>query len=327
MIDLSVVIPNRNSPFTTKTIEDVLKNAGCSVEVIVNVDEEWPIPLVVDEHVHYLHPSSPIGLRQGINNCVAMAKGKYIMKTDDHCAFGPDFGRILIENHQENWVQIPRRYALDAENWKIEERTDDKYPIDYMYLDFPRKGKEHDDGMHGVPWTARRDERISDYTMQGYNVVDFKGPEVELTPAGSKEVKLTNMSKYDIDDTPSMQGSCYFMTRKYFTDFLEGLHEAGYGQFAQEAQEIGFKTWLGGGAVKVNKKTWYAHLHKGNRYGRMYKFPGGTPEASNWSAEHWLNDREPNMAHTFEWFIDEKFPGMPSWPADWKQQIKEMGWI
>lgn len=292
MIELSVVIPNRNSPFTTQTIEDILKNAGCEVEVIVNVDENWPLPLVEDSRVHYIHPSSPIGLRRAINACVAMAKGKYIMKIDDHCAVGPDFGRILIDSHaQNNWVQIPRRYALDAENWKIESRSDNKYPIDYMYIDFPRKGKAHDDGMHGVPWKS---------TIEQVSI--------------------------EIDDTPSMQGSCYFMTKDYFENVLHGLHEEGYGQFAQEAQEIGFKTWLGGGAVKVNKKTWYAHLHKGGRYGRFYKFPGGTVEASNWSAEHWLNNREPNMVHTFDWFINEKFPGMPSWPENWEQQIKEMGW-
>src|SRR3990167_8839926 len=188
MIELSVVIPNRNSPFTTKTIEDVLKNAGCEVEVIVNVDEEWPEPLVEDERVHYIHPPTPIGLRAGINACVALAKGKYILKCDDHVAFGPGFGKILIENHlEENWVQIPRRYALDAENWKIEDRTDGKYPVDYMYLDFPRKGKDHDDGMHGVPW------------------------------------KRPDRDQFEIDDTPSMQGSCYFMTKNHFGNFLHGM--------------------------------------------------------------------------------------------------------
>lgn len=293
-IDLSVVIPNRNSPYTTQTIQDVLKNAGCEVEVIVNVDENWPLPLVEDERVHYIHPPVPIGLRKGINACVKMAKGKYIMKTDDHCAFGENFGKILIENHKENnWVQIPRRYALDPEKWIPEIREDNKYPIDYMYLDFPLKGKDHDDGMHGVPWREPREER----------------------------------AHVEIDDTPSMQGSCYFMTKDHFEHFLGMLSEEGYGQFSQEAQEIGFKTWLGGGAVKVNKKTWYAHLHKGSKHGRFYKFPGGTVEASNWSASHWLNDEEPNMIHKFEWFINEKFPNMPSWPQDWQQQIKEMKWL
>jgi len=296
MIELSVIIPNRNSQFTTQTINDCLKNAGCEVEVVVNVDERWPEPLVNDARVHYIHPPKPIGLRQGINSCVKIAKGKYIMKIDDHCAVGENYGRILIDNHKENnWVQIPRRYSLDAENWCINK---DRPYRDYMYIDFPRKGKEHDDGMHGVEWYERQRERTD--------------------------------PQYDIDDTPSMQGSCYFMTKDHFENFLGGLSEVGYGQFSQESQEIGFKTWLGGGAMKVNKKTWYAHLHKGKTYGRMYNIGGFneyTKQASEWSAEHWLNDREPNMIHKFEWFIDEKFPHMPKWDQDWKLQIKEMGWV
>jgi len=293
---LSVVIPNRNSPFLTKTIEDLLAKAEGEVEVIVNVDEQRPETLVEDHRVTYLFNDSPIGLRAGINACVAKAKGDFIMKIDDHCLVGQGYDRILIENHQPNWVQIPRRYALDAENWQIEDRSDDKYPIDYMYIDFPRKGKAHDDGMHGVPWKERREEH----------------------------------KDLEIDDTPSMQGSCYFMSTVHFIYFLKGLNETGYGQFSQESQEIGFKTWLGGGEVKVNKKTYYAHLHKGNRYGKMYNIPNWnqyTKEASEWSASHWLNDEEPNMVHKFEWFIDEKFPGMPSWPANWKEEIERMGWI
>ncbi len=290
---LSVLIPNRNSPFLTKTIQDVLTKATGEVEVIVNVDENWPDKLINDKRITYIHPNSPVGLREGINNCAKLAKGEYIMKSDDHCMFAPGFDQTLIDNHQMDWIQVPRRYALDADNWKIEERIDNKYPVDYMYQDFPRKGKENDDGTHGVEWRERREQR----------------------------------KNIEIDETPSMQGSCYFMTKGYFSDFLGGLHKEGYGQFAQESQEIGFKTWLGGNKLMVNKKTWYAHLHKGSRYGRFYKMPGGNVEADSWSAEHWLNNREPGMVHTFAWFINEKFPNMPGWPADWEQQIKEMEWL
>lgn len=291
---LSVVIPNYNSPYASRTIEDILAKAKGDIEVVVNVEEKWPLPLSTDERVHYIHGDSPIGMRNGINVATAMSKGEYILKCDDHVLFGEGFDQILKESHEEdNWVQVPRRYAFDVENWKIEQREDDKYPIDYMYLDFPRKGKDHDDGMHGVPWKQRREER--------------------------KDIL--------VDDTPSMQGSCYFMTRNHFINTLGYLKDEGYGQFAQEAQEIGFKTLLGGGRLMVNKKTWYAHLHKGSKHGRFYKFPGGTVEASNWSAEHWLNDREPGMVHKFEWLINEKFKGMPSWPENWEEEIRSMGWI
>lgn len=294
---LSVLIPNRNSPFLNNTIQDVLKHAGCEVEVIVNVDEKWPERLLNDARITYIHPSRPIGLREGANNCAKLAKGKYILKCDDHVAFGDNFGQILINAHlRDDWVQIPRRYALDPINWTIGNKGDNKYPVDYMYLDFPRKGKAHDDGMHGVEWRERRDQRI-------------------------------NKPEYDLDDTPSMQGSCYFMTRNHFVNRLGYLDQTHYGHFAQESQEINFKTWLGGGAVRVNKKTWYAHLHKGKTYGRMYKLDDSDHiRGANWSAEHWLNDREPGMIKKFAWLIDNKFPDMPTWPQNWKEQIKEMGW-
>lgn len=291
MIDLSVIIPNRNSQFLTKTIRDILEKAVTNIEVVINVDENWPDEVVDDPRVHYIHPPSPRGMRYGINTTIKLSQGKYIMKVDDHCMFGEGFDKILIDAHQENWVQIPRRYALDAEKWQREERTDNKYPIDQMYLDFPLKGKEHDWGIHGVPWKRDRKE--------------------------------------EIDDTPSLQGSCYFMARDYFQNFLGELSEVGYGQFSQEAQEIGFKTWLGGGRMVVNKKTWYAHLHKGNRYGRMYKMPGGTVEASNWSAYYWMENKWKNRVHDMSWLINEKFPNMPSWPDNWQEvwdkQVKE-GW-
>ena len=297
MIDLSVIIPNRNNgkgaDFCNKTINDILVKAETNIEVIVHVDEAWPMPLSTDPRVHYIHPPVTGGLRNAVNRGVAMAVGKYIMKIDDHCLVGQGFDKILIDNHeQDNWVQIPRRYALDAENWKIGNEGDSKYPVDYMYVDFPRKGKDHDDGMHGVPYKRPdRDEIL-------------------------------------IDDTPTMQGSCYFMTKNHFDNTLHGLDATNYGQFAQESQEIGFKTFLSGGAMKVNKKTFYAHLHKGRTYGRMYNLDDADHKrGANWSAEHWLNDKETNMIHKFEWLIDEKFPNMPSWPSDWKQQIKEMGWI
>lgn len=283
---VSVIIPNRNSPFVTKTIEDVLAKAEGEIEVIVNIDENWPDILVEDKRVTYIHPGNTRGMRWGINSCAALAKGKYLMKTDDHCAFGQGFDRILTQNHlEDNWVQIPRRFSLDAENWKINESRPYR---DYMYLCYPQKGKKHDDGMHGVEWWERQRERAD--------------------------------PKYDVDDTPSLQGSCWFLSKNYFDNFYHGMSEEGYGQFAQEAQEISMKSWLGGGAVKINKKTWYAHLHKGKTYGRMYKFDDRANVAGiNWSAQHWMNNKEPGMIHDIAWFVEEKFPGMPTWPPNWKE--------
>lgn len=288
-VDLSVIIPNRNSPYTTKTILDIFEKAETNIEVVVNVDENWPDPLVEDKRVTYIHPAESRGMRWGINAAVALSHGKYIMKTDDHCMFAPGFDKVLIENHlKDNWVQIPRRYSLDADKWEINKTRPYR---DYLYLSFPIEAGMSNSGLRGVEWWDRQRTRVD--------------------------------KKYDIDDTPSMQGSCYFMTKAHFDTILEGLSDVGYGTFAQESQEIGNKTWLSGGALKVNKKTWYAHLHKGKQHGRMYhvsrQWSKEMIDGTNWSADFWMNNRWEKRTRDFSWLIDEMFPDMPTWPKNWKE--------
>jgi hypothetical protein len=284
---LSCIIPNRNSPFTAATISDLLAKAHGDIEVICHVDEKFPEPRVTDSRVTYLtHEGPPVGMRQGINRAASAATGEFIMKCDDHVLFAPGFDVALIRAHREdNWVQIPRRYSLDAEKWAI---NPDRPYRDYSYLCYPQKGKAHDDGMHGVEWYERQRQRAHGH---------------------------------DVDDTASLQGSCWFCTKNHFDNFLGGLSEIGYGQFAQEAQEVGNKTWLGGGALKTNKLTWYAHLHKGKTYGRMYRFDdAGSKRGINWSAWYWMTNQWAGRVHDIAWLVDEKFPNMPTWPTDWKER-------
>lgn len=290
MTKLSALIPNRNSPYLTATIRDLLTKAAGDIEVVVNVDGDRPAELVADKRVTYLFNDHTIGMRAGINRALAAASGEFVMKCDDHCMFAPGFDTALIGAHQaDNWVQIPRRYSLDAEHWAINRGRPHR---DYLYLCYPAKGKHHDDGMHGVEWWERQNERA-------------------------------HRHEYDIDDTPSLQGSCYFMTRHHFAETLGGMQPLGYGQFAQEAQEIGNKTWLGGGRVVVNKLTWYAHWHKGHA-GRGYRFNDReNVKGINWSAWYWMTNQWATRCHDIAWLVDEKFPAMPTWPVDWKSKWYE----
>jgi glycosyltransferase involved in cell wall biosynthesis len=270
-----------------RTVQDVLEKAVLETEVIITIDEKWPEKLITDKRVTYIHPATPHGMRSGINNGLVLAKGKYIMKVDDHCMFAQGFDKELSDSCAENWLMIPRRYSLDAEKW---ERNLTRPTRDYHYLCFPKQGKEHDWGMHGVEWHEMDKARTD--------------------------------PKYDIDDTMSWQGSCWFANRAYFAKQVGLLDDRidTYSTFAQEPQEIGLKYWLGGGAIKVNKKTWYAHLHKGKQYGRMYKEDYHTVASHNWSAKHWMSNDEPNMIHPISWLV-EKFWPVPTWPEDRKEWV------
>jgi glycosyltransferase involved in cell wall biosynthesis len=289
MSKLSVIIPSRGDAtkqelFLGKTVDDIFNKAVGDVEVIVVLDGYWPNPPLQDhDGLVVIHRGNPMGMRPAINAAVSIAKGEYLLKCDAHCMFAPGFDQVLKSDCDDNWVVIPGRYSLDPENWAID--NNGKSRRDYHYLDFPWPDKPHDAGMHGVEWPQRSRER-----------------------AGNPE--------YDIDDNMSFQGSCWFMHKSWFTDFLGGLHSEGYGTFSQEPQEIGNKTWLGGGAVKVNKRTWYAHLHKGSRYGRMYSMGQQEIIAGHlWSSRHWMNNDEPGMIHPMSWLVELFWP-LPGWPED-----------
>lgn len=289
---LSVIIPARNEIFLNKTIQDLLEKSRGEIEVIAvldgywpqeNIREFWSTPAIIeDPRVIYLHKGKAMGMRQAINSAASIAKGKYLMKVDAHCMFAEGYDEVLTKDCDENWVVIPSRYSLDPEHWAIEDNG--KPRRDYHYLCYPDPNKEHDHGMHGVEWWSRGKERLD--------------------------------PKYDIDETMSFQGSCWLMHKRWFTDFLKGMNEEGYGSFSQEPQETGNKTWLGGGKVMTNKKTWYAHLHKGSRYGRMYSISqSGIIEGHLYSAKFWMNNEWKDRIHDIDWLIERFWP-VPTWPED-----------
>lgn len=150
---VSVVIPSRNEPYLQRTCQDLIEKASGPVEVIVILDGYWINPEEVVEGVVYIQNESPKGMRAGINDGVAIAAGEYILKSDAHCMFGHGWDEILKADCEDNWVVVPRRYALRPENWSID-GDNPKYPIDYMYL-----SKE----LHGMPWTDKnRDISLED---------------------------------------------------------------------------------------------------------------------------------------------------------------------
>lgn len=147
---LTAIIPARNEVYLQNTIDSLLENANGEIEVIVILDGYWSDPpLKDDKRVVIIHNSQPRGMRAGINDAVAIAKSDYILKSDAHCMFAKGFDEVLLRDCKENQVMVPRRLPLDPIKWEIEERKDNKYPIDYMYLD---------ETLHGREWREKRDD-------------------------------------------------------------------------------------------------------------------------------------------------------------------------
>lgn len=288
---LSVIIPSKSERFLRQTVEDALKHASQEIEVICALDGAWPVEELPDDpRIRILHFGAARGMRACINAAVGVSRGEYLMKSDAHIKFSEGFDEVLKANCADDWVVIPRRKRLDAENWDIQDVH--KPDVDYEYLSYPLWKEDAEPGLHGTIWTQRIRER-------------FGKPE------------------YEIDDNPSFQGSCYFLTRKHW-DRIGGMPEEGYYGFQGEPQQIGMKTWLSGGRVVINKLAHVAHLHKGSKYGRMYSVNRDEIKAGNtFSTRFWMGDKWSEAKYTMEWFINDKFPDMPYWPSDWREKWNE----
>jgi glycosyltransferase involved in cell wall biosynthesis len=289
MSKVSVIIPARNEPFLSNTVDDLFKNATGDIEVIVVLDAYWPSPnLNTHENLIMVHRGSVCGMRENINTGAQIASGDYLMKLDAHCMVGPGFDEILAADCEKNWLAVPSRFSLDAEKW---ERT--QGPVDYLYLTFPYTVDDlYGFGFHGRKWKGAH---------------GLTGNYWQLEHA--REDIL-------IDDILSFQGSCWFMHKEHF-NAIDGLDAANY-NFHQESAELGFKTWLSGGRCVRNKKTWYAHLHKGKKHGRGFRLSKRQMiESEVFSTDFWMNNRWPKQTRKLKWLI-EKFWPLEGWPDDWQ---------
>ena len=294
---VSIVIPSRSDQYLQRTVDDLLEHAEGDVEVIVVYDGRWADPILRDDprvlQVHHGSVHDNYGMRASINLGARLASGEYLMIIDEQCGVDQGFDVKLAADCEDDWVVIPRRQRMDAENWALVD--DGRPPIDYMYLEYPYvKPLDKTQGLHGAEWKQRHYDRLD----------------------------------VMIDDTPTMQGSCYFMKKTYWDQlFPNGLDDVNYGGFTQEAQEVSMTCWLSGGRVVVNKKTWYAHWHKGKGgkgYGfsraQYHKHCEGMERGRLYCIEHWLNIT--GMKYDFNWFVTEKFPDMPGWSADWRERVE-----
>jgi len=288
MSKLSVIIPARNEEYLARTVSTVLTQAAGDVECYVVLDGYWPNPPLQDDpRLHILHSGTAHGMRAAINSAAVLTRGSYLMKLDAHCLLGEGYDEILKTDCDDNWLVVPRRKRLDAERWEV--AATDKPDVDYYYLGCPLKDpklyppSEPTWYWRGCVWTARSAERAAIL----------------------------------LDDQMTFQGSAWFCSSAHFRN-MGGLQEIGYGPIVQEAQELGNKTWLGGGRVAINKRDWYAHWHRPTTERRPYYLNRTEAmESARYSADYWMNNRWPGRTHDMAWLIDKFWP-VPGWPEDWQ---------
>lgn len=226
-IKLSIVIPSYKDKYNKNTVKDILKNSalGDKLEVIVVQDGYYmPADWIVDDpRVRYVHLGANRGMRGAINAGVAVARGEYFMRLDEHCCFAKGFDKELTDTCKENEVMTAKRFFLDPEKWQVM----DKEPVEHEKLVI-QNVSEGVRKFSGVRWRERDKEK--------------------------KDVMIS--------ETLAMQGSMWIANREFFLKTVGELQTEGYGPLIQDSVEVTMKYWRAGGRLMLNKNTWYAHKHR-----------------------------------------------------------------
>ena len=296
MRDLSVLIPARNELFLNNTIQDVVARSEADTEVIVVLDGAWPVEPVPDnDRVILVHLSESIGQRAACNLAARISQAPYVMKLDAHCSVGPGFDRILLEDMQPGWTMVPKMYNLHAFDWVCQACGERRY----QSPSGPCK-KCGGDTVRDVVWKAK--------------------PNPETTAMRfDRDLKFQYWSGYkhrqhgDLVDTMSILGACFLMERDRWFDL--DICDENHGGWGQQGTEVACKTWLSGGRLVVNKRTWFAHMFRtqGGDFGFPYPLSGkDVRKAREYSKALWLGNNWDKAIYDLPWLIS-RFAPVPEW--------------
>jgi hypothetical protein len=307
-MDLSILIPARNEMFLSRTIEDILSNMEGDTEVIAVCDGNWPDPPIHDHpRVTLIYHPQSIGQRAATNEAARLSRAEFVMKCDGHCSFDKGFDTKLMADCEKDWTVIPRMYNLHVFDWKC-----GKCGATWYQGPTPTKCEKCDN--------RTEFERVMVWKPRENRKSDFMRFDRDLKFQYWGELGHRPESQGDIADTLSLIGACWMMHRQRYW-YLDGMDED-HGSWGQMGTEIACKSWLSGGRLVVNKKTWFAHMFRtqGGDFGFPYPNPGVT-KARHHSRELWLQDKWPKAIHPLSWLI-EKFAPVPDW--DMRPKTKEI---
>ena len=297
MTELSILIPARNEEFLKRTIEDIFEHSEADTEVIAILDGYLPNPPLTDNPkltVIY-HPES-VGQRAGTNDACKLAKGKYIMKVDAHCAFDQGFDRKMLDAFKEtgdNVTMLPLMRNLHAFDW-ICKNGHRRYQSPSGVCETCKLPTVKD-----VVWIAKNSPKSVSYRFDKNMHFQYWG-------------EWARKQTGEITESMSIQGSCFMCTKEKYLEL--DLCSEYFSSWGQQGTEVACKTWLSGGRVLVNHNTWYAHMFRtrGGDFGFPYHNPQSKIEENREKTKYLFRDNNwPQAIHKFQWLLDKFNP--PEW--------------
>lgn len=295
--DLSILIPARSEMFLARTVEELLKNIRGNTEILVGLDGEWADPPVKDhERVTVVYFGTSQGQRAATNRLCEMSRAKYIMKIDAHCTVDEGFDVKMMSEMQDNYTMIPTLYNLYGFDWVC--------PDGHKRYQGP-SGPCKDCGKpttRDIIWKPRMSRKSEFYRFDTTLHFQYHG-------ARKKDVLKDDV----LVDTMSAQGSCFMLTRAKYWEL--NICDEAHGSWGQQGTEIACKTWLSGGRLVTNRKTWYSHLFRTQGGDFSFPYPQSgkqVDKAREYSRKLFLDNTWDKQIYPLSWLI-EKFRPLPDW--------------
>jgi hypothetical protein len=125
--------------------------------------------------------------------------------------------------------------------------------------------------------------------------------------------KYRREKKKGWNETMSLQGSCFMLTREKYWEL--DICEETFGSWGAQGTEVACKTWLSGGRCVCIHSTWYAHLFR--TQGGDFSFPyeqdnHQVAEARRYSQRLFLDNAWPKQIRPLSWLVD-RFQPVTGW--------------
>jgi glycosyltransferase involved in cell wall biosynthesis len=306
--ELSILIPARNEMFLARTIEDAVAHIEADTEIIAVLDGAWAEPGIRQHpRVQVVHLETAVGQRAATNIAARLARGKYLMKVDAHCSFDQGFDRVMLEGfreHGDDVTAVPIMRNLWAFDWKC-------HHCGWKHYQGPTPAKcaqcgRSDKIKRKMMWVGKSNPQSTSYCFDAE-------PHFQYFESWKHRPEYVEGKKTGFTETMSLQGSCFMSSRQRYWDWE--LSDERLGNWGNQGIEVAVKTWLAGGRVLVNHRTWYAHMFR--TQGGDFSFPWPASGRDTVKTKKAVRDllwegRWPPAKHRLRWLL-EKFWPVPGW--------------
>ena len=320
---LAILIPSRNEEFVSKTVQDILEHKRGPTEIIIGLDGQWadpPIPMHPDVTVLYHNKS--IGQRAITKQCARLTNAEFVAKTDAHVSFKEGFDVDMLEAFdrlpdRENVTMFPVMRNLWVFDWKCK-----KCGKRWYQGPTPTKCQNPDcnNTKHfykKMMWVAKNNPQSTSFCFDSEPHFQYNN-DYKKRPEYKKMLEETGLT-----ESMSLQGSFFMLTRKKY--FELDVDDESLGSWGSQGLSVACKTWLSGGRVLCNHKTFYAHLFRtqGGDFGFPYPNPGSKAQkAKAMARDLFFNNKWDKAIHPLS-FLVERFWPVNGWNDEQLKDLKE----